>query len=169
MNTSGVPISRPSFRSGSKAKRWDGMSPGFAGAGDREALSLLAGRFDRMALWLLQQPYAHGDIKPDNILVEPSGELRLIDLDGMFLPQFAGNAVSCWDLRPVSIPCATSVVSTGISTTIRWRFCRLACMRLLPLPGFMTGITIGKSLILRCRRSGCRYIRTVCGTGTELD
>ena len=61
------------------------------GAGDREALSLLAGRFDCMALWLLQQPYAHGDIKPDNILVEPSGELRLIDLDGMFLPQFAGE------------------------------------------------------------------------------
>lgn len=61
------------------------------GAGDREALSLLAGRFDRMALWLLQQPYAHGDIKPDNILVEPSGELRLIDLDSMFLPQFAGE------------------------------------------------------------------------------
>lgn len=35
--------------------------------------------------------WAHGDLKPENIVVRPSGELQLIDFDAMFLPAFAGR------------------------------------------------------------------------------
>ncbi|MFQ8806413.1 MAG: hypothetical protein ACLR8Y_16630 [Alistipes indistinctus] len=141
---SGVPISGRPFGVGRRRNAGTACRPALRGRGPGGAL-LLAGRFDRMALWLLLQPYAHGDIKPDNILVEPSGELRLIDLDGMFLPQFAGERSVVLGSPTCQHSCATSVVSTGISTTIRWRSCRSACMRLLPLPGFMTGITIGRT------------------------
>jgi len=54
---------------------------------DKDALFQLACRFDAMSLWLLEQPFAHGDLKTDNILVDPSGRLRLIDYDGMFTPE----------------------------------------------------------------------------------
>lgn len=57
---------------------------------DITGLTQLADRFDRLALWLLRQPFAHGDLKLDNILVTPSGELRLIDLDGAYIPSFEG-------------------------------------------------------------------------------
>ena len=34
-----------------------------------------------MAAWLRSQPFAHGDIKPDNIMVRPDGTLTLVDYD----------------------------------------------------------------------------------------
>lgn len=58
---------------------------------DREALRRLSEAFDRMALWLLAQPFAHGDLKPDNIMVRPDGGLALIDYDGLYLPEMAGE------------------------------------------------------------------------------
>ena len=42
--------------------------------------------FNRMALWLLTQPFAHGDLKPDNIIVKSDGSLVLVDYDGMYVP-----------------------------------------------------------------------------------
>ncbi|WP_298360162.1 WG repeat-containing protein [Runella sp.] len=60
-------------------------------AGDSIALRKVAEAFDRLALWLLEQPFAHGDLKPDNILVTPRGELVLVDYDGMFTPDMAGQ------------------------------------------------------------------------------
>lgn len=55
--------------------------------GDRERIFQLACNFDKMALWLLEQPFAHGDLKTDNILIDENGTLRLIDYDGMFTPE----------------------------------------------------------------------------------
>lgn len=53
---------------------------------DSYVLQLLAYRFCRMGAWLLSQPFAHGDLKPDNILVKKDGSLVLVDYDGMFVP-----------------------------------------------------------------------------------
>ena len=59
---------------------------------DPNALRLLAFQFSRLASWLLSQPFAHGDLKPDNILVRSDGTLTLVDYDGMFVPAMEGTA-----------------------------------------------------------------------------
>ena len=58
---------------------------------DRGALAMLSYRFNRMAAWLLAQPFAHGDLKPDNILVREDGGLVMVDYDGMFVPAMKGE------------------------------------------------------------------------------
>ena len=58
---------------------------------DTYALQLLAYRFCRMGAWLLSQPFAHGDLKPDNILVKADGSWVLVDYDGMFVPAMQGE------------------------------------------------------------------------------
>ena len=57
---------------------------------DNYAMSMLCYRFCKMAAWLRSQPFAHGDIKPDNIMVRPDGTLTLVDYDGMFVPAMKG-------------------------------------------------------------------------------
>ena len=58
---------------------------------DGYALDLLAYNFSRLAMWLLPQPFAHGDLKPDNILVREDGSLTLVDYDGMYVPAMQGQ------------------------------------------------------------------------------
>lgn len=58
---------------------------------DKDALEVLAYRFSLMASWLIAQPFAHGDLKPDNILVRPDGTITLVDYDGMFVPSMQGQ------------------------------------------------------------------------------
>ena len=58
---------------------------------DTYQLHLLAYQFSRLALWLMPQPFAHGDLKPDNIMVREDGTLVLIDYDGMFVPAMKGQ------------------------------------------------------------------------------
>ena len=55
------------------------------------ALGMLAYRFSKIASWLLSQPFAHGDLKPDNILVREDGTLVLVDYDGMYVPAMKGQ------------------------------------------------------------------------------
>lgn len=58
---------------------------------NKNAIYQLACNFDKMSLWLLEQPFAHGDLKTDNILIDDNGNLRLIDYDGIFTPEMTGQ------------------------------------------------------------------------------
>ena len=57
---------------------------------NQSVMSMLYYRFGKMAAWLRTQSFAHGDIKPDNIIVRPDGSLALVDYDGMFVPSMKG-------------------------------------------------------------------------------
>lgn len=61
-----------------------------AEACDTARLAALSSAFDRLGLEMLRDDWAHGDLKPENIIVTPCGELRPIDFDASFLPAFAG-------------------------------------------------------------------------------
>jgi thiamine kinase-like enzyme len=52
-----------------------------AKAEERNTLHHLSAQFEQLASELLQAPWAHGDLKPENIVVSREGELQLIDFD----------------------------------------------------------------------------------------
>jgi formylglycine-generating enzyme required for sulfatase activity len=54
-------------------------------------LKALAKNFEALTAWLITQPFAHGDLKPDNIIVRHDGSLALVDYDGMFVPAMQGQ------------------------------------------------------------------------------
>ena len=58
---------------------------------DSHAMAMLCYRFCKMAGWLRSQSFAHGDIKPDNIMVRPNGTLTLVDYDGMYVAAMKGR------------------------------------------------------------------------------
>ena len=58
---------------------------------NQSAMLMLSYRFGKMAAWLRTQSFAHGDVKPDNIIVRPDGSLTLVDYDGMFVPSMKGS------------------------------------------------------------------------------
>ena len=55
-------------------------------------LQLLSYNFCQLGVWLLSQQIAHGDLKPDNIIVREDFSLVLVDYDGMFIPAFYGKS-----------------------------------------------------------------------------
>ncbi|MBX9722769.1 MAG: hypothetical protein K2X81_15320, partial [Candidatus Obscuribacterales bacterium] len=57
---------------------------------NKGALSSLLAGFEEMMLALKSDGIAHGDLQHDNIVVTKSGQLRLIDYDGMFVPALKG-------------------------------------------------------------------------------
>lgn len=74
---------------------------------DTHAMAMLCYRFCKMAAWLRSQSFAHGDIKPDNIMVRPDGTLTLVDYDGMFVPAMKGQKSPTIDTKDFSHPLRT--------------------------------------------------------------
>ena len=74
---------------------------------DTHAMSMLCYRFCKMAVWLRSQSFAHGDIKPDNIMVRPDGTLTLVDYDGMFVPAMKGQKSPTVGTKDFSHPLRT--------------------------------------------------------------
>ena len=74
---------------------------------DSYAMSMLCYRFCRMAAWLRSQPFAHGDIKPDNVMVRDDGTLALVDYDGMFVPSMKGQKSPTIGTKDFSHPLRT--------------------------------------------------------------
>ena len=72
------------------------------------ALDILAYQFGKLAAWLLTQPFAHGDLKPDNILITEDGLLVLVDYDGMYVPAMYGCKA-----REIGSPCFRHPHRTG--------------------------------------------------------
>jgi hypothetical protein len=61
-----------------------------AKSGDAGRLAALAEGFD--ALWrsLAAAEWAHGDLKPDNVVVRPGGDMTLVDCDALWIQSLAG-------------------------------------------------------------------------------
>ena len=74
---------------------------------DNYEMSMLCYRFCKMAAWLRSQSFAHGDIKPDNIIVRPDGTLTLVDYDGMFVPAMKGQKSPTIGTKDFSHPLRT--------------------------------------------------------------
>ena len=74
---------------------------------DNYAMAMLCYRFCKMAAWLRSQPFAHGDIKPDNIMVRPDGNLTLVDYDGMFVSAMKGQKSPTIGTKDFSHPLRT--------------------------------------------------------------
>ena len=74
---------------------------------DNYAMAMLCYRFCKMVAWLRSQPFAHGDIKSDNIMVRPDGSLTLVDYDGMFVPAMKGQKSPTIGTKDFSHPLRT--------------------------------------------------------------
>lgn len=54
-------------------------------------LYIVVFQFCLMASWLLSQPFAHGSLTPNNILIKDDGSVVLVDYDNLFTPSMAGE------------------------------------------------------------------------------
>ena len=74
---------------------------------NQSAMSMLCYRFGKMAAWLRSQSFAHGDVKPDNIIIRPDGYLTLVDYDGMFVSSMKGSKSPTIGTKDFSHPLRT--------------------------------------------------------------
>ena len=74
---------------------------------NQSAMSILCYRFGKMAAWLRSQSFAHGDVKPDNIIIRPDGSLSLVDYDGMFVSSMKGSKSPTIGTKDFSHPLRT--------------------------------------------------------------
>ena len=74
---------------------------------NQSAMLMLCYRFGKMAAWLRSQSFAHGDVKPDNIIIRPDGSLCLVDYDGMFVSSMKGSKSPTIGTKDFSHPLRT--------------------------------------------------------------
>ena len=74
---------------------------------NQSAMLMLSYRFGKMAAWLRTQSFAHGDVKPDNIIIRPDGFLTLVDYDGMFVSSMKGSKSPTIGTKDFSHPLRT--------------------------------------------------------------
>ena len=56
------------------------------------ALTTLAAKWRGLVALLQSSEFAHGDLQHGNVMVDQEGRLRLVDFDGVWIPQLAGQA-----------------------------------------------------------------------------
>jgi len=56
------------------------------------ALTTLASRWRELVALLQRSEFAHGDLQHGNVMVDQDGQLRLVDFDGVWIPQLAGQS-----------------------------------------------------------------------------
>ena len=56
------------------------------------ALTTLAGRWRELVALLQRSEFAHGDLQHGNVMVDQEGQLRLVDFDGVWIPQLSGQS-----------------------------------------------------------------------------
>jgi len=56
------------------------------------ALTTLAARWRDLVALLQRSEFGHGDLQHGNIMVDQEGQLRLVDFDGVWIPQLAGQS-----------------------------------------------------------------------------
>ena len=56
------------------------------------ALTTLAARWRSLVALLQSSEFTHGDLQHGNIMVDQEGRLRLVDFDGVWIPQLAGQS-----------------------------------------------------------------------------
>lgn len=94
---------------------------------DKQALFELSEKFDNFAKWLLCQPFAHGDLKPENIIINNDGQIVLVDYDGMFLPN-----MECESQREIG--------TCGYQHPLRWQM--LMCKQIDDYSIAMLSVTL---------------------------
>lgn len=75
---------------------------------DSFRLASLAASFDSMFSALSAAEWAHGDLKPDNIIVRPDGSFSLIDCDAMWIPSLSGFPAAELGTPPYRHPSRTA-------------------------------------------------------------
>lgn len=75
---------------------------------DEYRMKKLYHQFCMLASWLTTQTFAHGDIKPDNLIVKPDGYLTLVDYDGMYVPAMRGKTSPTLGTRDFTHPLRTA-------------------------------------------------------------
>lgn len=84
-----------------------------------DGLAALADAFDRMAVGLLDREYAHGDLKPENIIVTPDGDMPPSIGTRLSRPNSRAIRRPKREPRHINIRCAQTNCSTNTSTTTR--------------------------------------------------
>ena len=56
------------------------------------ALTTLAARWRELVALLQNSEFTHGDLQHGNVMVDQEGRLRLVDFDGVWIPQLAGQS-----------------------------------------------------------------------------